>query len=545
MRTLHLLSALALAAPLAAQWNTPSVNTPVRAANGVICATPLSTAGPEGSTYITWFEQVGGPYVLRMQRLDVNGVPLWDPAGLVVSNAPQNSALFRYDLTTDAAGHAVVAFQDERTGTLDVAAARVSPDGAAQWGTDGVHLPTSGSTGLAPAVGGLSNGRIVFAWTTDRSPATVAWRVLSADGTPDPLGTQEITATGNLGRPRIIPTSDGGFWLQYVEQTGNFLSPGTLKAIRFTPALAATPPVTVCTSTIAGFFFPQPVPDGHDGFYVAINTGNVGNPSLTDVHVTRLRANGSTWSVQGTPVEVGTTTQRYCMTATPALVSDASGVMMAYRRTNTNQDQGGIAVQRFDTAGTRLLGTLAVEVLPLSAALPAPFANAAVPGGIVCTLMQGGFGANTLSAYRIGLNGAVLDPPGLIDVCTVSSGKDDPTLVPFRNAQAVAVWMDERSGTGIYAQNIVVDDASSIAEREAPAIRVIMAPEPTLLLPGGFAPATLRVFAAEGRMLHAQRLQATPAGTRIPLPEHLLRPGAHVAVITTANDSQAVRFVME
>lgn len=41
MRTLHVLSALALAAPLAAQWNTPSVNTPVRAASGVTCDTPL------------------------------------------------------------------------------------------------------------------------------------------------------------------------------------------------------------------------------------------------------------------------------------------------------------------------------------------------------------------------------------------------------------------------------------------------------------------------------------------------------------------------
>ncbi len=545
MRSLHALSTVALVAPLAAQWNLPSVNTAVRAGAGIECAVPLATAGPESSTYISWFETVGGQYVLRMQRLDVNGVALWDPAGLVVSDEPQNSALFRYDLFTDAAGHAVVAFQDERTGTLDVAAARISPDGAPQWGIDGLHLPTDGATGLAPAIGALTDGRIVFAWTTDRSPSTVAWRVLSPDGTPDALGTQELTSTGNLGRPRLIATSDGGFWLQYVEQTGNFLSPGTLKAVRFGADLTGAAPVTVCTSTISGFYFPQPVPDGHDGFYVAINTGNVGNASLTDVHVTRLRADGSAWSAAGSPVEVGTSTQRYTMTATPALVSDDSGVMMAYRRTNPNQDQGGIAVQRFDTAGTRLLGVQGVEVLPLSAALPGPFANAAVPGGIVCAQMQGGFGAYTLSAYRLGLDGAVLDPPAEIAVCTVSSGKDDPTLVPFRNAQAVAVWMDERVGAGIYAQNIEVSTISQVPDAATGVLRLLGGAHPALQFASAMPAATLRIINAEGRTVHAQRMAAQAAGSLLSLPDHGLAPGAYMVMLEAEGLRAAARWMVE
>jgi hypothetical protein len=361
----------------------------------------------------------------------------------------------------------------------------------------------------------------------------------------DPLGTQEITSSGNLGRPRIIATSDGGFWLQYVEQTGNFLSPGTLKAVRFAADLTGATPVTVCSSTISGFYFPQPVADGHDGFYVAINTGNVGNASLTDVHVTRLRANGSTWNAAGTPVEVGVTTQRYTMTATPALVSDASGVMMAYRRTNTNQDQGGIAVQRFDTAGVRLLGAQGVEVLPLSAALPGPFGNAAVPGGIVCAQMQGGFGAYTLSAFRLGLDGAVLDPPAEIAVCTVSSGKDDPTLVPFRNGQAVAVWMDERVGAGIYAQNIEVSTISQVTERTSSSLRVLGGPDPAVVMPAGLSQGRLHIIAADGRTVRTQRLSPLRSGAVVPLPVQGLATGAYTVVVEDDVFRSTVRIVVE
>ncbi len=521
------------------------MNTAVRDQAGISCTSPLAAPGPDGSTYICWFEQEGGPYVLRMQRLGVDGAPLWDPAGVVVSNEPQNSAIYRYDLVTDAAGHAVVAFQDERSGILDVAASRIGPDGTPHWGNDGLPLPTPGTTGIAPAIGALTDGRMAFAWNTARTPATVAWRVLAADGTPDPLGTQELAANGTLSRPRIIPTSDGGFWLQYVEQSGNFLSPGTLKAKRFQADLSGASPITVCTATISGFYFPQPVPDGLNGFYVAINTANSGNANLTDVHVTRLRGNGTVWSTTGTAVEGGTSTQRYTMTGTPALVGDVEGVMMVYRRTDIGQSSGGIAVQRFDTAGIRQLGPQGVEVLPLSAALHAPFGNRPVPGGIVCAQLEGGTGSNTLSAFRIGLDGSVVDPPGELPVSSVVSGKDDPVLLHFRDGQGVAVWYDERNGYGIFAQNMLVDEASMVPPRPEGDIRVIQAPQPVLLLPRGLAPGLLRIHGADGRLVHTQRMAAATAGTRIALPVHLLGSGVYVADITTAEATQAVRFVVE
>lgn len=543
MRASLLLSWLVAPFLATAQWDAPSANTPVRVAAGVEAVTPLSAPGPVGSTYISWFEQAGSGYVLRMQRLDADGVAMWDPQGLLVSEQPQNSALFRYDLGTDLYGNAIVAFQDERTGTLDIVAALVEPDGNLPWG-DGISLPTPGGTGLAPVVGGLANGLIAIAWNTDHSPSTVGYHVLFTDGSSAPIGTQEISSTGNCGRPKVVPCDDAGFWIQYVEQSGNFLSPGTMKAIRFDGNYAPSAPVTVSSRTISGFYFPQPVSDGGNGFYLAFNTGNADNASLTDVVVQRLRADGTTWSTGGTAVEVGTATQRYTMTATPALVSDEEGLMMAYRRTDLNQNTGGIAVQRFDTAGTRLLGNTAVEVLPLSAALHGPFANAAVPGGIVCVQQQGGFGAYTLSAFRLGLDGSVMSPPDEIAVCSVSSGKDDATLVPFRNGQAVAVWTDERSGSGIYAQNIVVDVNLGVPEKQVSGKRIVHGDGVELLFTeGSNGRSTIRLIDAEGRVAASLVAGPQPIGGRVRLPMDALGQGVYLVVVEEGSTREALRAV--
>ncbi|MBL7937767.1 MAG: hypothetical protein JNL43_00290 [Flavobacteriales bacterium] len=543
MRATLLYSALTFPLVSNAQWAAPSVNTPVRQASGVEAATPLSAPGPDGSTYVCWFESDGSGYVLRTQRLDANGVAMWDPAGLLVSDQPQNSALFRYDLASDGAGNAIVAFQDERTGVLDVVACKVGPDGTLPWG-DGISLPSPTGTGLAPNIGVLTDDRLVFAWTTDASPSTVALQVVAPDGTLSPT-TAEYSAPGNINRPKIVPTSDGGFWLQYVEQTGNFLSPGTLKAIRISAASENGPVLSVSSKQVSGFYFPQPVPDGHDGFYVAINTGNVANANLTDVYIARLRDDGTTWSETGTAVEEGATTQRYTNTAAPALVSDEDGLMMAYSRTNLNQDQGGIAVQRLDTAGVRQLGTAGVEVLPLSTALPGPFANASVVDGIMCATMQGGFSANTLSAFRIGLDGSVVDPPGEIDVCTVSSGKDDPTLVPFRDGQAVAVWLDQRNGAGIYAQPIMIPTGSGITEETNTAMLLRGGVRPAVVFPSGtVGRSSLRIIGPDGRLIHEQVLAPQTEGASIQLPVTGMSTGTYALVLEQARGRTVQRMMV-
>lgn len=499
-----------------AQWTTPTANTRVSGAGSVEAATPLSAPGPDGSTYITWFEGASG-YRLMMQRLDADGVALWDDGGIVVSDEPQNSALFRFDFTSDLAGNAIVAFQDERSGNLDVVAYRVAPDGSMLWG-DGIALTTPGSTGLAPVIGVLNDDRVVIAWTTDRSPSTVAYRILPATGLPASEDPEEISNVGNCGRPKVVPNGDGGFWIQYAEQQGSFLNPATMYATRFasdgTPLLNSQ----VSTRTISGFYFPAPISDGHDGFYIAFNSGNAANASLTDVYLQRMRDDGSTWTEAGTAVETGATTNRYANNTAPALLNDADGLMIAYSRKNTSQSEGAIHVQRFDTAGTALLGANGVSVVASSAALPEPFGTVAAPDGACFAYSSGGFNSETIRAVLLGANGDVYDPPGTIAIASTPSSVDDAMLLPFQGDQAVIVWQDSRFDGSVLAQPIVVPTTASITERDLGDVRLVYGDGPALFFTTSIAtPTTLMIHAVDGKCVTERNLPPQAAGAIVPL----------------------------
>lgn len=467
-----LLSSALFASHAFGQWTSnPLVNTTVRDGNGVTAATPLMTDGPNGGTYISWFDQQSTGYQLRMQLLDADGMAQWPIEGSVVSDHPQNTALFRYDLKTDHAGNALVAFQDERTGQLDIVVYKVSPAGDMLWGTDGIALTDPASTGgLAPAIGVLANNDVIIAWSADNATDKwVAYQWISADGTPQWATPHQIPGPANYSRPDLVGTSDGGYILQYVEETGNFPFICNMYAQRYSAdGVAQWPAAThVSTKTISFFFFPELTADGHDGYYLSFNTGNPGNAALTDVYVQRVKSDGSTWSATGTEAITGTSTQRYG--GHLAVINDPMGLMVPVQVTNTAQSAGGINVQRLDTAGVVQLGSSGAEVVAQSAQLPSPDGVASTGDGCIVVYSEGGFGQEHLRAARVGVAGDLVWNPALVDLCSTNSNKDDAACSRFgNNGQVVTVWQDDRLSSGVYAQNITGDGdlgiITSIAE---------------------------------------------------------------------------------
>lgn len=532
-----------LPATVWAQWTTPAINTRVSGPTNVGAATPLSVPGPEGSTYITWFESASG-YRLMMQRLDAEGVALWPEGGIEVSAEPQSTALFRFDLKSDHAGNAIVAFQDERSGSLDIVAYRVAPDGSPLW-EGGLSLPTPGATGLAPEIGVLTDDRVVITWTTDRSPATVAWCILPATGDPTAPVPQEIGTSGIHGRPKVVPNADGGFWIQYVHQPGNFLSPGTMMAQRFDADGASLLTATVSSANITGFYFPEPISDGRNGLYVAFNSGNAANASMTDVYVQRLRADGSKWSSTGTPVETGSTTNRYANGTAPALIDEVQGLMIAYSRKNGGQSEGGVNVQRFDTAGVALLGPSGALVVASSSALPEPFGTVATEQGAVFGYTTGGFNTQTMHAVQVDLAGVNVDAPSVIALGTTASSMDDATLTPFQTGQAVAVWQDQRNGGCILAQPVTIDISTGVQGIAVSSDVLLLQGTPDELLFTGPFPGTLllTVHTADGKRVMERRLSGQVAGSRVPLHWPELATGILLVRITGGQRQVVLRTV--
>lgn len=540
MRKPLLASLLLSFAGTQAQWTTPDVNTILNAPSTTNAVVPMIAPGPDGSTYVCWFESTAN-YRLMMQRLGADGVAMWEQGGIIVSDEPQNTAVFRYDLKADHAGNAVVAFQDERSGTLDVVAYRIDPTGDMLWG-EGVSLPTPDGTGLSPVIGVLSDDRVVIAWNTDRSPATIAYRILPATGIPTAGTPEEITGTGNCARPAIIPDNNGGFWLQYTEQEGFFLNPATPKATHFNASGTSTWNGVISTAMVPAFYFPTPISDGSNGFYISFNSGNASAPGLTDVYVQRVFADGTTWTDSGLSVETGSSTNRYQNNMAPALLEDG-GVMVAYSRKNSGQSEGGVSVQRFSATGEAQLGNDGATVTAISAQLHEPFGIIPSAEGAVVAYSAGGFNAETISAVRLTLQGTIVTPPAIFPLATTGSNKDDGALRPFYNGTAVAVWADERAGGLVLAQPIQLADGTGIAEaNNNNGVRLLNGAAPELLFERTFpADLNLTFFSSDGKLLGAQRPGAQRAGARIALQLPAHAAGAVLVVVRSGEERIVLR----
>ena len=345
-----------------------------------------------------------------------------------------------------------------------------------------------------------------------------------------------------------MPTSDGGFILQYELEGANFLAPATMYAQRFdadgAPVWSA--PIIVSTKTISGFYFPSPVSDGQDGLYLAFTTGNPNNPNLSDVYAQRVRGDGSLWAGEGARMDNSDATQKFTFGKGLVWLNDADGLIVPMQVTDGAQGQSGVSMQRVDTAGAVQLGTAAIPILAVSAEYVQPWDISATSDGAVILTSTGGFGQQSIAATRVDISGDPLWTPAQQAISTVTSNKDDIQASTLRNGQVVVEWQDDRTLSGIYAQNIEnLDMTIGVHPMEAGkgAVRLESNPtdRPVLLVDPAFGPqATVTVFDAQGEQVFKKVLATAP---RVQLPLENVAPGIYTIRMNTKDRIATVRWV--
>ena len=444
--------------------NDSTNNVVIQDAIGSEQATPLISSRNDGGVYISWFDQSSGMYVLRMQRLDALGNKLWGPNGVVVSNANQNTALFRYDLKTDNEGNAIVAFQDQRTGSMQVVAQKMDSTGAPVWANNGVVLADADAAqGLAPVIGVLSNNNIVVAWNAysstnqkwvcyiELNPATGA----SINGAgPDKIKPATGT-TPNYSRPSIASYANNEYYLMYVQETGNF--PGLTSklyvkrmATNYVSLWAA--PIQFTTKTITAFFFPRIISDGGTGFLCAFNTGNPANAALTCVYLQHVDSTGATWSTNGTALTSSTTINSYLGDYFYNTTTNQTWVGLQV--TNSGQSASGNSIQRVNNVGLNLCGTDGIVVDAQTTNMTIPVGIAQDDNNAILVYYTGGFNQVSIKATLIDSLGVKQWAFNEKAINVTASNKDDIGISRVNNHQLIVTWSDTRNDNGIYAQNI-------------------------------------------------------------------------------------------
>jgi len=446
--------------------NNSALNVVIQDQAGSEQATPLISSRDDGGAYISWFDQSSGSYVLRMQRLDAAGNKLWGPQGVVVSNATQSTALFRYDLKTDNLGNAVVAFQDERTGSLQIVIQKLDSNGIPFWQTNGIVLLDADATqGLSPSLGILGNNRIIIAWNAYSANAKWVdfYDLDPITGAPINGGTSPqkiisgITGT-NYSRPKILGIGLNQYYLLYVQEVGNF--PGATSKIyakKMESGNVSLWPnqILVSTKTIAFFYFPNLISDGNTGFTIAFNTSNPTSAALTSVYVQHVDSSGLLWSPTGIAATSSTSIQSYVGDYFHHTLNNETWI--AIQETNTGQSASGNTFQRLDANGILLLGTNGVIIDPqvTSIITPVGFAQNGSNGTII--YYDGSFGQQVIKATNINAAGTKQWTNSSTFICSNLSNKDDIGITKFINDQIIVAWSDTRIDKGIYAQNLNMD----------------------------------------------------------------------------------------
>jgi hypothetical protein len=439
-----------------------TLNTRVHDLPGSAQSTPLTATNETGRTFVSWFDNSSGQYTMRMQLLDSLGQKMWPDTGILVSNYPQSSGLFRYDLISDHEGNAIVAFQDERSGGLQVVAYKVNALGGMVWGNAGITLSDSTSNGLAPVLTVLENNDVLVAWTASGNPSG-KWvpvkKLRASDG--QVLWSNRIAAEGKkFSRPSMLPASSSSFYMLYVKESGNF--PG-LTSIMYAQKFSSETmqalwqdTLQVTSKNIPFFYFPKIEPDGLNGFFLVFNTGNPANPMLNDAFAQHVDSAGSTWTDEGIQISMDASGNKY--NGGYCWVPSDSSLCIALRIQDGNQTMSGISFQKINMAGERVMGENGLELRAMNTELYNPWLLLNSGDGLVCLYGFGsGFNNQKIKGLKIDYDGQALwsyDP-----VASASaSNKDDLSAGPFRNGQTVLVWSEDRSGDdGIYAQNLRLD----------------------------------------------------------------------------------------
>jgi len=140
-----------------------------------------------GESYVSWFSaEASYQFDVYMQRLDADGNKLWADDGLLISDNPTMTWVTDYDLKIDNEGNAILVTQDERTGSSNVFAYKISPDGNFLWGNDGIALSDDEGFNPSPKAMILDDNSVIFGW--EHEPATQGFsqinlQKLATDGT--------------------------------------------------------------------------------------------------------------------------------------------------------------------------------------------------------------------------------------------------------------------------------------------------------------------------------------------------------------------------
>ncbi len=440
-----------------AQWSDdPATNLVIAdRANEQVQTKLASTA--DGGCYISWFDNAASGYDLYLQRLDAAGNEQWAHNGVLVADRGFSSTQ-DYGLAVDTAGNALLAFRSDTGVNVQIAAARVAPDGTLLWGAGGIDVTNTADFVAAPKIAGTSDGNVVVAWTQDVN--VVAHKLNPSGAAFWGAAVVLAPASGSFAFSDLQASDAGNVVLAWVQSSGG-AGPRHLWAQKLASAdgasLWGTAHVQVyddASGSLQFGNFPSFLDDGSGGAVFAWYTSS---PSL-QCRAQRILANGTeAFAHNGVPTS--TDGSRLRVSPSVAWSPVAEEMFLFWTELNGAQSQFGLYGQKLDASGVRQWSDNGQEVIPLGAeeigqvrALPWN------DGAVVAWAETIGFGNQPIRATRLDGTGASVWSPAIVDLASSATGTSRLATTESTSGFAIFGWSDGDSGSrDVLAQNLNAD----------------------------------------------------------------------------------------
>lgn len=427
----------------------------------------------DGGCYVSWFDNRIGGYDVYLQRLDWRGVPQWAPNGLLIADRGFSSTV-DYDLTVDAAGNALVTFNDDRPGSNQITVNKVDPAGNMLFGPLGIVVTTGTGGKNNPKVAALSDGNIMIGWS--ESPG---FKLQKLD--PNGLFLGGILTVSEAGRTVTLSdmkASDNAsvicLWIRPFNT--NFQSSKYLYAQKYDAALLPQWPVTPGSAAVVVYgptgspygsqggsvqngYFPTFVSDDHGGAVF----GWYENAGPRNAYIQHVLADGrQKFALNGVPNTVSGGTRMRISAALAYNRWRGEYFLSSTESQVSPQGNYGVIVQKYDDAGVIQWGSGGTNIVD-----PAPTGQPSFVGcdlnGDGCTVIGENITGTTGIIFGGGVdsNGTVLwgNPlPVLMD--SVIDGKARLTTSNSFAGFTMGAWASGPSGNNDMWSNRLNFDGS-------------------------------------------------------------------------------------
>ncbi len=324
-----------------------------------VCTAPNTQDNPAiitdeaGGMVIAWTDWRTGALNIYTQRMSADGDTLWPANGIALCDTADNKNYA--EMVPDGTGGAIIIWTDRRDPATehDIYAQRIEGNGTRMWSGDGVAICDTLDEQRYPSIASDGAGGAIIVWQDQRSGhINIYAQRIDGGGTAlwERNGIGIYTADNSSTSPEIISDGSGGAIIAWEGLTGIRAQRVNADGDTLWPANG----IDVCTNVPPSVWTPKLVSDGSGGAIIAWRDNRT--PGEYYIYAQRVDASGDTlWAADGIPLCKVTNHQ-----GSHSIVSDGSGgAIVAWEEGYTNQD---IHAQLVDGNGNLLWTTNGVDV---------------------------------------------------------------------------------------------------------------------------------------------------------------------------------------